>query len=379
MRVCADIAGVLPILDAIEPGSSSELPWFVMPIARPLKEVLGQSTELRLVVTVVHELAQTLAAMHARDMSHRDIKPDNLFLYQGRWCLGDFGLAHLEGQERLTTQHEKLGPTFYIAPEMLNSAATADGKLADVYSLAKLLWKLATGMGYPLPGHHIAHSPMFSLTTYTVAQGANLLNAIIERATNTDPNARLSMAEFASLLQTWLRPRSTNVNKKIPLNLREHLTLVADAVAAQDAEARQHSMQSAQRLVANRPWVSKLNAFMSDVQTSMIESGLSNVKVVTIADELNCNAAVKYMLGQGALYVSLSHQPHDLPNCRFVGSIDVNFVGPLARHVMRAHSIEYPYLSEGPDAEHAFEVAKDAIGQALNGKLQEFIEIAAGS
>ena len=380
MRACADVLGVLPLIDASVPSSGSESPWLVMPIAQPLEEALGASPALRDVVEAISQLAETLTTMHARGVSHRDIKPDNLFRFQGRWCLGDFGLALLDGQERLTALHEKLGPMFYIAPEMLNSASTADGRPADVYSLAKLLWKLASGMSFPLPGHHLSHLPVFSLNTYTTAAGAGLLNSIIESATNAEPGARLSMAEIASSLQAWLRPRSATVNQKIPLDLGAHLTLVAEAVAAREAQARLYSESSERRLVANRHWVSKLNEFIADVRASMIEAGLTDTKIITHADELNCNTAIQYGLargdgGRGDLYITLSHQPGDLPRCKFVGSIHANYMGALLGHNMQPHTVEYEYLSEGPDAEHAFEVGKHAITHALNGRLQEFIEV----
>jgi serine/threonine protein kinase len=49
------------------------------------------------------EIASALAHAHAHDVIHRDVKPDNVWLTtEGSAALGDFGIAHQIGQERLT-------------------------------------------------------------------------------------------------------------------------------------------------------------------------------------------------------------------------------------------------------------------------------------
>jgi hypothetical protein len=78
--------------------------------------------------------------------------PDNLFFFENRFAVGDFGLVSFEGKSADTAQGERIGPMFFMAPEMLNSAIEADGQFADVYSLAKTLWVMATGQRSPQPG-----------------------------------------------------------------------------------------------------------------------------------------------------------------------------------------------------------------------------------
>jgi len=141
MRGCEGIPGVIPLLDfnAPEKPSNTDPPWIVMGLATPLTVALGENAKLEQVVEACLEIAETLAAMHAIGHSHRDIKPDNLFKFYGRWAIGDFGLIDFDGKAAVTAEGERLGPTFFIAPEMLNTAVTADGKAADVFSFAKTL------------------------------------------------------------------------------------------------------------------------------------------------------------------------------------------------------------------------------------------------
>jgi serine/threonine protein kinase len=116
--------------------------------------------------------------MHARGYSHRDIKPNNIFKFNEVWCLGDFGLVDFSEKGELTRKGEKLGPALYIAPEMLNEAAHADGTRADVYSLAKLLWKLATGQKYPLQGMHSRNVPGMTISGSVRGKNTGALDAL---------------------------------------------------------------------------------------------------------------------------------------------------------------------------------------------------------
>ncbi|MEU0403747.1 protein kinase [Streptomyces sp. NPDC006197] len=89
------VAGIVPVLDA-DPQDPPQ--WFVMPKAKNLRDVLspgGRPAELREVVEAIRHVAGTLAELAVRDISHRDIKPDNLLHYQGRPAVADFGIAGL--------------------------------------------------------------------------------------------------------------------------------------------------------------------------------------------------------------------------------------------------------------------------------------------
>jgi serine/threonine protein kinase len=88
-----------------------------------------------------------------KNVSHRDVKPGNLYSFEGRWTIGDFGLVSYPNKEALTAEGKTLGPQHFLAPEMISNPRHADGTKADVYSPAKTLWVLATGQNYPPPGN----------------------------------------------------------------------------------------------------------------------------------------------------------------------------------------------------------------------------------
>ncbi|MGE3341793.1 MAG: serine/threonine-protein kinase [Vicinamibacterales bacterium] len=207
MTACADIDGVLPLWDSEvpdEPNREGEV-WLAFPLATPLSEWTGDGA-VDEAVSVCASLAETLSKMHARGYSHRDIKPANILFWNGRWNLGDFGIAAGPEFSRQTQPGEKLGPAFYIAPEMLNSATASDGSRADVYSIAKLLWKLVTGQTYPLPGMQPRAVEALTASAYVADRRVYALDAVIEAATQHHPSDRPSMADVARSLNAWFDP-----------------------------------------------------------------------------------------------------------------------------------------------------------------------------
>lgn len=206
MLACADIEGVVPIIESSIPDdpAANEYAWVAMELGTPLSKDDRAPKELDDVVRFCLDLGRTLSDMHSRSFSHRDIKPENVLRLGDKWHLGDFGLVDFPDKAALTEKGEKLGPMFYIAPEMLNDAAVSDGKPADVYSLAKLLWKMGSGQRYPMPGTQSASELAFRLSSYVKHDGAHSLDQLMEAMTQVDSTRRPQMTEVTRQLEAWL-------------------------------------------------------------------------------------------------------------------------------------------------------------------------------
>ena len=176
-----------------------------MPIARPLSDCLTQS-DLRGVVTAVAEVAQTLAQLQKEfQIHHRDIKPSNLYLFGGHAAISDFDLVDLPQPSVLTGAGRPFGPQHFRAYEMLDDPTNADQGPADVYSLAKTLWILATDQRWPPQGEQQASNSHYSIGNHRPHPLAGHLDELTERCTRHQPVSRPPMREVADDLEAWLR------------------------------------------------------------------------------------------------------------------------------------------------------------------------------
>lgn len=204
--------GILPLINYYLPEKSGmdDRPWFTTPFAQCFTKLdLAGPASLEELVMHVEVLAQTLAKLHAEGKWHRDLKPDNLFILDGVPVIGDFGLVDFPGKAANTRKSENLGSRNYTAPELEGNAADVPAGSADVYSLAKTLWVLASGKRHPPPGQLRMDNPELRLSHLCQHQRSRNLDLLLERATEHSPSARPTMQQFAEELSAWLHPPAT--------------------------------------------------------------------------------------------------------------------------------------------------------------------------
>ncbi|MBX7219845.1 MAG: protein kinase [Blastocatellia bacterium] len=146
-------------IQILDSGISSDgIAYLVMELleGHPLTEELRTYRRLSLkrCVEILVPVCEALQVAHSAGLVHRDIKPDNIFLHQGKdgevVKVVDFGIAKLVEAdedapqlEHLTGTGALIGTPAYMSPERLTGEAY-DGK-ADVYSLGIMLYEMLCG------------------------------------------------------------------------------------------------------------------------------------------------------------------------------------------------------------------------------------------
>jgi serine/threonine protein kinase len=99
------------------------------------------------VIDHIVQVAEVLAAAHARDITHRDLKPDNIIVAPGdsRFPMRviDWGIAHAKAGARFTNMNEAIGTPTYMAPEQARGGKT--GPHCDVYGLGVVAYQAMVG------------------------------------------------------------------------------------------------------------------------------------------------------------------------------------------------------------------------------------------
>lgn len=193
--------GIIPIIRYCK-----EEYWYTMPIAEPIM-VYIENDDIEEIVRGVIQLAETLCFLHSKEISHRDIKPANIYFYNDQFSFGDFGLVDFPNNfDNLTRYDKGLGAIFTIAPEMKRNPKDADGKKADVFSLAKTMWMLLTKDERGFDGVYNYLDESHSLRFINKYKDIHLveIDELLKDATANDPNARPTMKEFKERIENWL-------------------------------------------------------------------------------------------------------------------------------------------------------------------------------
>ena len=200
---------ILPLFDS---GEIEGFLYYVMPYieGESLREHLERENQLPIDEAIRHtfSIASALDYAHRQNVIHRDVKPENVMMFEGEAMVMDFGIAKsvIESGERSITQSGALfGTPAYVSPEQAAGAGHVDGR-ADQYSLGVVLYEMLAGER-PFSGDTDveAFAKRFKETPTPIRKLREGVPESVEialtKAMSPDPDARYeTVAQFARAL-----------------------------------------------------------------------------------------------------------------------------------------------------------------------------------
>lgn len=103
------------------------------------------------------QIAKGLNELNKIGFYHRDLKPDNIFIVEKTWKIGDLGLiAYRKEDYNLDNTNELIGPRGWFCPEAMNKYLTENKNFvnkfdcaidhqSDIFQMGKIFWYIFQG------------------------------------------------------------------------------------------------------------------------------------------------------------------------------------------------------------------------------------------
>ena len=136
------------IVSVYDVGEENGIHYIVMEYVEgvPLKEYIKRMGRLswQETVKIAIEICKGLAAAHAKNIIHRDIKPQNIIVTNtGAIKVADFGIARAATTSTMTAENDVLGSVYYFSPEQARGGFV--DTRTDIYSLGVVMYEMLTG------------------------------------------------------------------------------------------------------------------------------------------------------------------------------------------------------------------------------------------
>jgi eukaryotic-like serine/threonine-protein kinase len=186
------------VVAVFDQGSTGDLHYIAMeyvpgPTLRDLLAARGRLSP-REALDIIERVLAGLAAAHDAGIIHRDVKPENVLLGNGKSVkVADFGLARAAAGVSHTKTGLLIGTAAYLAPEQV--ASNTSGERSDVYAVGVMLFEMLTGV-QPHTGEtplDVAYKHVNSAVpapSTLVPELPAALDALVALGTSRDPELR---------------------------------------------------------------------------------------------------------------------------------------------------------------------------------------------
>jgi serine/threonine protein kinase len=156
---------------------------------------------------LLREILLALDFIHRHNMVHLDIKPENIFIKNDQYKLGDFGLV----TKASSSQDVEEGDSRYMSMELLSGDNRSDLTKSDVFSMGITMYEICLGRQLPMNGE----------------EWQDIRAGKLSPLPNTDH-------DMANIIKRMMDPNPRN--RPTPASLLKHPQLLSDEEKALNAE-----------------------------------------------------------------------------------------------------------------------------------------------
>ena len=248
------------IVNIYDVGSEEGLYYIVMEYVEgiTLKTYIEKKGQLSFkeAVSIAIQVARGIESAHAKQITHRDIKPQNIIIStEGKVKVTDFGIAKAASSNTISS--DVMGSVHYSSPEQARNGFV-DGR-SDIYSLGIVMYEMVTGR-VPFDGDTTVAVAIQHLQEEMTPPGnyaENLpvsLEKIIVKCAQKNPDCRYqTIEELLDDLRKSLQTPDEDFVVIAPLVDNGKTKVISEEELRQIKEQRQPVEQRAQAPVSSRP------------------------------------------------------------------------------------------------------------------------------
>jgi len=208
----------------------------------------GERMPIKLIGSIINDIASALDYAHSKGMLHRDIKPSNIMIdSENKAYLTDFGIAKLLSDQKFTATGTLVGTPAYMSPEQGRGDDLTEE--SDIYSLGVVAFEMLTGQvpydaKTPIGIVHKQINDPVPTISELVDGVPSTAQEVIDRALAKSPEGRFSSAvELVGALRIALQALESTEPIAVPAE--EPPTIVDDGLEAPTVTMKAEDMEQA--------------------------------------------------------------------------------------------------------------------------------------